>query len=424
MFFERFNARQAQNRAAKQKPTLSVEEHAAPRAVRQCAFHQAQYSEQAEINVSGIFNKLRRYCADIKVGEWKATLENLDRRMTQDFPLYICEWYKIALWGSGYDQYYRSVLVPRFAYRLPNVDGKPVLNFDNLQVILTFNIAYDITTFPGERHRINLAGCYASSEEQEAPTDKQSKMMIVRHLATRRYMPAMAIKKLLFYAISTILTLALHDNIFNALSLTDAAIIFRSQPPHFKHYILLRWKKSITELSANEAILYCKLRDNIGQQSLDSGYERKWTPRFARRGAGNAANEEEKKSQLFRLFAYVSLTCNPRAMADIVPNERGKYRIEGHKNKEKIRQLTNKIQIKRAYYKKQDSRQQVRGEEEEECIEPVVNIYIPERNRLVNLLYYQPEGLTEDQVLEQRIKAIQLMVALCDKRETVKRYRV
>ncbi|KAL5610468.1 hypothetical protein FOBRF1_006585 [Fusarium oxysporum] len=40
------------------------------------------------------------------------------------------------------------------------------------------------------------------------------------------------------------------------------------------------------------------------------------------------------------------------------------------------------------------------------------------------MLCHQPDGLTEDQVLEQRIEAIQLMVALCDKRETVKRHRV
>lgn len=40
------------------------------------------------------------------------------------------------------------------------MDGKPVLNVDNLRVILTFNIGYDTTIFPGERHRINLAGCY------------------------------------------------------------------------------------------------------------------------------------------------------------------------------------------------------------------------------------------------------------------------
>lgn len=36
-----------------------------------------------------------RYCAEMKVGEWKATLENLDCGMTQDFLLYIYERYKI-----------------------------------------------------------------------------------------------------------------------------------------------------------------------------------------------------------------------------------------------------------------------------------------------------------------------------------------
>ncbi|EXK77129.1 hypothetical protein FOQG_18154 [Fusarium oxysporum f. sp. raphani 54005] len=209
--------------------------------------------------------------------------------------------------------------------------------------------------------------------------------------------------KLLFCAVSTILALALHDNTFDAPSLTDAAVIFRSQPPRFKHCIPLRWKKSMlktpifrryhgTELSADEAMLYSKLRDDIGQQSLDSGHERKWTPRFARKGAGNAANgdapdsianfdlqnaflEEEKESQLFRLFAHVSLTRDPRVTADMVPDEvwanlaqdpeiveleeqraqlkRGKYRIEGHEDEEEIRQLTNKIRTKRAYLEKQ-----------------------------------------------------------------------
>ena len=57
-------------------------------------------------------------------------------------------------------QYYRRVCIPRFGHRAPNIDGKPVLNVDNLRVILIFNIAYDTTIFPGERHRINLAGCY------------------------------------------------------------------------------------------------------------------------------------------------------------------------------------------------------------------------------------------------------------------------
>jgi hypothetical protein len=57
-------------------------------------------------------------------------------------------------------------------------------------------------------------------------------------------------------------------------------------------------------------------------------------------------------------------------------------------------------------------------------MEPVIDVYIPERARLANILFHKPDGLTEDEVLARRVEAIQLMVALCDKRETVKRHRV
>ncbi|KAL5586636.1 hypothetical protein FOBRF1_016506 [Fusarium oxysporum] len=285
-FLERFNARQAQDRAVRQKPTLSVEEHAAHRAhMGNVRFVKPRYSDQTKINVSGIFNKWRRYCAHMKVGEWKATLEKLDRGTAQDFFLYVCEHYKIRSWGTGHEyirqfqqlyttvngqymdrndtkevyKYYSCVLIPRFGHRAPNIDGKPVLNVDNLRVILTFNIAYDTSIFPGERHRINLAGCYQllcytgarpaelvdgerqmpkdgsiqelfgqkavqsssskDNEEQDIPMDERSEalndllcqetvgrgrpkalcyediqMMIVRHPATGRCVPAMAIK--------------------------------------------------------------------------------------------------------------------------------------------------------------------------------------------------------------------------------------
>ncbi|RYC80121.1 hypothetical protein BFJ63_vAg16997 [Fusarium oxysporum f. sp. narcissi] len=66
-FLERFNARQAQNRVAKQKPTLSVDEHAAHRAqLGKARFNKPRYSEQTEINVSGIFNKWRRVEGDAR----------------------------------------------------------------------------------------------------------------------------------------------------------------------------------------------------------------------------------------------------------------------------------------------------------------------------------------------------------------------
>ncbi|KAK7211891.1 hypothetical protein V2G26_019069 [Clonostachys chloroleuca] len=470
VFLRNFALQQAQRRATNQKPIFSIDEHAAHRAqLTDVIFIKPKYSDETEINVAGIFRKWVRYCADLKVGDWKATIQNLKRETTQDFVLHMCERYNITSWGSMAEyirqfqqlytningqymdrnhskevyKYYRRVCVPRFGHRAPNIDGKPVLNVDNLCVILTFNIAFDTSIFPGERHRINLAGCYQllcytgarpaelvdgerkkpkdgsleevfghkvgqlpSSENSESSVmspDERAKlveglltqetmgrgrpkalcyedilMMIVRHPVTGRCIPAMAIKfiyhkgadnkpkptiffftparKLLFCAVCTILALALHDNAFDAPSLTTASAIFGSKPPSFKDAVALRWKTSKLKipvfrryrgatLSEYEAMLYSKLRDDIGAQSLDSGHEKPWTPRFARRGAGNAANgdatdsvrdqmmrhdpqfatfhhaylneianfdlqnaflEEEKQSQLFRLFAHNS----------------------------------------------------------------------------------------------------------------------
>ncbi|KAK3943756.1 hypothetical protein QBC46DRAFT_21334 [Diplogelasinospora grovesii] len=60
-FLENFAIQEAQRRAAKQKPTLSIEEHAAHRAqLTDVLFIRPKYSGETEINVSGIFNKWRR----------------------------------------------------------------------------------------------------------------------------------------------------------------------------------------------------------------------------------------------------------------------------------------------------------------------------------------------------------------------------
>lgn len=65
--------------------------------------------------------------------------------------------------------------------------------------------------------------------------------------------------------------------------------------------MVFRWKQEMrkipvfrrtrdSNLSPNEAMLYSTLYGEMSQQSLDLGYEKRLTPRSARRGAGNAAN--------------------------------------------------------------------------------------------------------------------------------------
>jgi hypothetical protein len=53
-------------------------------------------------------------------------------------------------------------------------------------------------------------------------------------------------------------------------------------------------------------------------------------------------------------------------------------------------------------------------------IKPTVKLCIPERAQLAKILCEQPKDLSSKKLLELRIKAADLMVALCDKRETVK----
>lgn len=60
-FLQGFAIREAENRAAKQKPKLSVEQHAAHRAqLSNVRFIKPTYSHETEINVSGIFKKWKR----------------------------------------------------------------------------------------------------------------------------------------------------------------------------------------------------------------------------------------------------------------------------------------------------------------------------------------------------------------------------
>ncbi|KID97353.1 FluG domain-containing protein, partial [Metarhizium majus ARSEF 297] len=355
-------------------------------------------------------------------------------------------------------------------------------------------------------------------------------MMLVRHPVTGLPVVAMAIKfihhkgadkkprptiffftpskKLIFCPITVILALALHDRAFDAPSLTSASRVFESQVWGPTQCTPLRWKEEMLkmpvfrrvrgcELSTNEAMLYSKLNYDMGRQSLDSGHEKAWTPRFARRGAANAADgdapdsvrdqmmrhdprfstffsaylneiarfdlqnaflEEEKQDQLFRMFAHVSLTRDPRATRDMVPDEvwaqvppdpdimeleeeraqlkQGRYRIAGSENEEKIRELTDKIRMKKAEREKRivkdyreyyfyhrptwDIEAQARGEVEEQYEEPVIDLAVPERARLAEILCFQPKDLTEEQISCIRTEAVDLMVALCDKRNTGK----
>lgn len=172
----------------------------------------------------------------------------------------------------------------------------------------------------------------------------------------------------------------------------------------------------------------------------------------------NTFLENPTEDKLIRMFAHVSITRDPRATRDMVPDDvwrnlppdpeileleerraelkGGQYRIKGQKDEAEIRKLSNKIRSMRAqrensivmayreyfFYNRPtwDIERQARGEAPDEYAEPAIDIQIPERARLAKILCHQPDSWTDEEIWQRRIEAIGLMVALCDRRETVK----
>ncbi len=62
--------------------------------------------------------------------------------------------------------------------------------------------------------------------------------------------------------------------------------------------------------------------------------------------------------------------------------------------------------------------------QEEEYVEPAIDLQIPEHAQLAEILCNQPDNLSSPELLELRIQAAKLMVVVCSKRETVKRNRI
>lgn len=121
----------------------------------------------------------------------------------------------------------------------------------------------------------------------------------------------------------------------------------------------------------------------------------------------------------------------------------GQYRIRGQENEQEIRDHTKLISRKKSQRAKRiikeyrddyfyhpptwDIEKQVREEreeeeeEEEKYLEPAIDLQIPEWAQLAEILCKQAQDLSPEKFHELRIQAAELMVSLCDRRETKKR---
>jgi hypothetical protein len=70
-----------------------------------------------------------------------------------------------------------------------------------------------------------------------------------------------------------------------------------------------------------------------------------------------------------------------------------------------------------------DLESQARGDVVEQYEEPAIDLVIPERAMLAEILCHQPEHLSDEERARLSIEVVDLYVALCGKRETVQRKR-
>ena len=182
----------------------------------------------------------------------------------------------------------------------------------------------------------------------------------------------------------------------------------------------------------------------------------------------NAFLDEPMEDGLIKFFTHISIMRDPRASYDMVPDEvwstlppdpdiaaleaqrdklkEGRFRIQGTDVEKEVRRLSNEIRNKRAQRNKalrQEYRkyyfynrptwdiekQMTDGFEEDEeedgeasdYTQPPIELHIPERARLAEILCHHSDNLNSGELRSLRIEATQLMTALCSKRETARR---
>jgi hypothetical protein len=176
----------------------------------------------------------------------------------------------------------------------------------------------------------------------------------------------------------------------------------------------------------------------------------------------SAVMERPSVDGLTRAFTHMSITCDPRAPKNVpkhvkaaLPRDpkiiewekerdtltveiksRYKYiymaeKTEKYKRRQKIIQwiinATKKWEedIKKAYRRQyfyrihnEELLRLLNKIETAEYVEPVIYHQLPKRTRLQEILCHFPKGLSPEDIVQRRIRAIDLMVALCFQRET------
>ncbi|KAK3937995.1 hypothetical protein QBC46DRAFT_365767 [Diplogelasinospora grovesii] len=231
-------------------------------------------------------------------------------------------------------------------------------------------------------------------------------------------------RRVILYFITIIINQAIRNWVFTMPSLTSATRVFQIRNKGLVPYTLLRWKEFIlkipifccfdgTILSANCALPYSKLRDNIKLKAFRKGaanivntskaLDAIYNQIMVEFDIQNAVLNKEPENGLIWDFTHISIMRDPRAAKDMVPDE--------------IKVLSEKIKTKRVEHKKRIISEYPIGEKKEDYIARAIELHISEYVELAEILINQLDGLNDEGLLQLRIHIANLIVALCLKRE-------
>ncbi|KAF7944137.1 hypothetical protein EAE96_010541 [Botrytis aclada] len=220
-------------------------------------------------------------------------------------------------------------------------------------------------------------------------------------------------------------------------------------------YCFRRGTANIVDQKATEAV-----RDQVMRHKAMSGvYNGAYINERIRFDVQSAVFERPSADGVLRMLTHMSLMRDPRAPV-VVPNDilaalppdphitaleqerqnlKGpSYRIQGTDIEAEVRRLTNEIGSARSRRRKiiseeyradyfcrrptEDIERQNNGYEAEEYVEPIVEYQIPERRELAELLCTRFGSTKPQDAVKLRIRAANLMLALCGCREIPQRY--
>ncbi|GAW21824.1 hypothetical protein ANO14919_113490 [Xylariales sp. No.14919] len=140
-------------------------------------------------------------------------------------------------------------------------------------------------------------------------------------------------------------------------------------------------------------------------------------------GIQSAVLGELPDTGLIRLFTHMSMTHDPRAAKNMVPDKVW-HAIPADPEIEKLERQRQMLKEGRYRINSKDTETEVRDlteDVEEEGLNPTVSLRVAERSCLAQILWNQPADLGSDDLFYRRIQATELMTALCLKWETKKR---